>query len=43
MTWSARQYAVFETERTRPVKDLVAAIPTDEVRDAIDHGCGPGN
>lgn len=43
MTWSARQYSTFEQERTRPVRDLVAAIPTREVAAAIDLGCGPGN
>lgn len=45
MTWSAKQYASFEAERTRPVRDLVAAIPTpvQEVHAAIDLGCGPGN
>jgi trans-aconitate 2-methyltransferase len=43
MTWSARQYSSFETERTRPVRDLVAAIETPDVKRAIDLGCGPGN
>ncbi|MGJ7614677.1 MULTISPECIES: trans-aconitate 2-methyltransferase [unclassified Variovorax] len=45
MTWSAKQYSAFEEERTRPVRDLVAAVPHGErpVRLAIDLGCGPGN
>lgn len=43
MTWSAAQYSRFEAERTRPVRDLVAAIPLQEAQSAIDLGCGPGN
>lgn len=43
MSWSARQYSMFEQQRTRPVRDLVAAIPTLTVNTAIDLGCGPGN
>ena len=34
---------MFEQQRTRPVRDLVAAIPNTEVRTAVDLGCGPGN
>lgn len=41
--WNARQYTLFEKERTRPVKDLLAAVPLEQVRIAIDIGCGPGN
>jgi trans-aconitate 2-methyltransferase len=41
--WSAQQYTAFEAERTRPVRDLVAAIPIGDVKTAVDLGCGPGN
>ncbi len=43
MSWSARQYSSFEKERTRPVRDLLNAIETTDVKRAIDLGCGPGN
>ncbi|WJV64319.1 trans-aconitate 2-methyltransferase [Pectobacteriaceae bacterium C52] len=43
MSWSPKQYTVFEDQRTRPVRDLLNAVSTTDVMAAIDLGCGPGN
>ncbi|MDF0729650.1 trans-aconitate 2-methyltransferase [Pseudomonas entomophila] len=43
MAWSATQYSLFEHERTRAVRDLLAAVPSRPVHHATDLGCGPGN
>ena len=43
MSWSPSQYSAFEDERTRPSRDLVAAIPGAPTGRMCDLGCGPGN
>lgn len=42
-TWNAEQYLRFAAERTRPCRDLAAAVALDAPRRIIDLGCGPGN
>ena len=38
----AAQYVQLD-ERTRPIRDLLAAVPNTPIHTAIDIGCGPGN
>ncbi|MDR6634935.1 trans-aconitate 2-methyltransferase [Phyllobacterium sp. 1468] len=41
--WSPDQYLKFEDERTRAANDLLSAVPNQNVKFAVDLGCGPGN
>ena len=43
MVWSAAQYSRFESERNRPILDLLAQVPRSTAATAADLGCGPGN
>lgn len=41
--WDAAQYLKFFHQRTRPSRDLAAAIPLEAAGRILDAGCGPGN
>jgi trans-aconitate 2-methyltransferase len=43
-SWNAKTYIQFLELRTRPARDLLAAIPNDfQPKTVYDLGCGPGN
>ncbi|WP_295856820.1 trans-aconitate 2-methyltransferase [uncultured Xylophilus sp.] len=41
--WNPALYRRFEDERTRPARELLAWVPLETARFAVDLGCGPGN
>ena len=41
--WNPALYSRFENERTRPARDLLAAVQLDRPGLLVDLGCGPGN
>jgi trans-aconitate 2-methyltransferase len=41
--WNPSLYLRYADERTRPARELLARVPLDAVRSAVDLGCGPGN
>ena len=43
LQWDPAQYLQFVNERTRPCRDLVAALDWLAPRRIVDLGCGPGN
>jgi trans-aconitate 2-methyltransferase len=42
-SWDPARYLGFAAERARPFHDLVARIATENPRQVVDLGCGPGN
>ena len=41
--WNPQLYRQFESERTRPARELLERVTTANIRFATDLGCGPGN
>ena len=43
VSWSAKQYVTFEAERTRPIRELLAALPNINAREVMDAVQMPDN
>jgi trans-aconitate 2-methyltransferase len=42
MSWDPALYQRYADERSRPLHDLLARVPTDHATNVVDLGCGPG-
>ncbi|UWG95354.1 methyltransferase domain-containing protein [Dehalobacter sp. DCM] len=41
--WNPQAYLKFETERSKPARDLVSRVYLEQPQTVLDVGCGPGN
>jgi trans-aconitate 2-methyltransferase len=42
LSWEPALYQRYADERSRPLHDLLARVPTHQATEVVDLGCGPG-